>query len=231
MPTFIKNVRRETRSCSRRLACSPWGGESFSSMGSLLRWSSSGFWIRLPWSGGPLRNQPGAHIGNFVVGHGAAGNMVAPVGLADVGTAGDDGGAHGLFIDQRQERSVEDGAGAAAMLRVIAVAAGAGQDIYRLTFVHVAGIGGLVRRQILALNGVVLVPARTHALHDGVDLCIGQRAAGLGAERRHQRALLAVGNHVAQRWVVKERLVLGVGEIGGAPEIAVFAVAAGAILP
>ena len=49
-----------------------------------------------------LRRQPGHNVGDLLIGHGLAGDVVAPVGRVEVRTAGDDDGAQPLVGDQAE---------------------------------------------------------------------------------------------------------------------------------
>ena len=92
-------------------------------------------------------------------------------------------------------------------------------------------MNGLVRRRILPCERIALFPSRADALHNRIDLPVGQRTLRFfGPNARHQRTLLAIGNYVAQRNIVDERLVFGIGKIGCRAVVAVLAMTAGAVL-
>ena len=259
MPTFIRNVRRVTRSSSRRCSCSSGlGGGSFSSIGvpslcvhlrvlvglggpvaggrfglSFARQFRSRLRIRirLPRRRGPLRNQPRAHVGDLVVRHRAARNVVAPVGLADIGPSRNDRRAHRLLIDQREKRPIQDRAGASAVLCVFAVAARAGHRVDRLPFGRIARHAPLCTAAEFCPASALSFFHRARMPCTIASICASvSGASALRTEAGHQRSLFAVGNHIAQRCIVDQRLVLGIGEIGRRAVVAVLAVAPGAIL-
>ena len=70
----------------------------------------------------PLSRKPGDNVGNFLGRHGLAGNIVAPIGCAKVGTANDDESAKFLIGEESEEGAVDDGAGLGAALATWAMA-------------------------------------------------------------------------------------------------------------
>ena len=127
------------------------------------------------------------------------GNVVAPVGLPNIGPARNDGSANRLFVDKRQEGPIQDGAGASGMLRRFAMAASAGYRVHRLPFHCIAGMSCLVGRRSLSCERIALFPSRADALDNRIDLPVRQRTSVLRAEPRHQRVLLAIRDYVPQR--------------------------------
>src|SRR5690242_11515118 len=101
-------------------------------------------------------------------------DVVAPVGLPDVRTAGDDSGANGLLIQQGKQRAVENRPVLAGLLGIFAVAACARRRVDLLAFARIAGVRSLVRRRSIATEGIGLAPACTNLFDQRVDLVVGQ---------------------------------------------------------
>ena len=57
---------------------------------------------------GRCDDKPGDNVGNFLVGHGLAGNIAAPVRRVEVRPAGDDDSAQTLVADQAEIGGIGD---------------------------------------------------------------------------------------------------------------------------
>src|SRR6516225_2889217 len=90
IPSFMKRPRREI--------------EFSSGIRLLLRFCLAGSGIRLARCGDSLGSEPGNDIGDFLIGHGPARNVVAPIGSAAIRTADDHHGAEFLVGEQSEER-------------------------------------------------------------------------------------------------------------------------------
>ncbi len=257
MPTFIRNVRRVTRSCSRRCSCSSGlGGGSFSSIRSLLRSrAGQGFLSAFGSAVASAALRPAFPARALHSGYGCPGvaGLCAISHALTLVISSSVIARPGMWL--RQSGSPISGLPAMIVVRTVCSLISARNDPSRIDpalpgccafspwqRAHAAAYTAcpLLHRpderpcraaESVRRSGFVLFPSRPHALHDRVDLRIGQRPPALHAETGHQRALLAIRNHIAQRCIVDQRLVFGIGEIRGRSIVPILAVAARAVLP
>src|SRR5664279_2318040 len=103
--------------------------------------------IRYGWRLAPLRHQPGHYIGNFLIAHGAPGNIAPPIRGVEVGTAGDDQGAQSLVADQAEISAIGDRARLGSALVAVTVAGSAERVVERLARLRITRRFGRVRRR------------------------------------------------------------------------------------
>jgi hypothetical protein len=158
-----------------------------------------------------------------------AGNIFAPVGSAEIGSANDDKRAEFLIGEERKECAVNDGAGFRSALALGTVAGRAEGGVNGCAARGVAGLDGGIRRRSDAGESVGFCVAFAKAADDDVNLSIGEHAAsGLG-EGGHGGASDAVGHNFAESVVVHDSEINGITEGECGPAFGFRAVTAGTI--
>ena len=99
-----------------------------------------------------------------------------------------------------------------------------------LSAMRIAGLRLRVGRRRRSGKRIGPRPLLAHACDERVHLRVGQHAALRLRKGRHLGAGHAAGDPLAQRGVVNERLILGIGEIDGRAVLPVGSVACGAVL-
>src|SRR5262249_5622604 len=172
----------------------------------------------------PLSRKPGDNVGNFLGRHGLAGNIVAPIGCARVGTPNDDESARFLIGGRSEEGAVADGAGFGAAFATWAMAGRAEGGVDGSAARGVTVFGGGVRRKRDACESVGLGVTFADPVDDDVDLIVGEHATSAFGKGGHGGASDAVSDDFAESGIVddgeidriterKSRAVFGFGTV------------------
>src|SRR5258708_871572 len=154
--------------------------------------------IRLSRVRSPPRGEPGNYVGDFLVRHGLAGHVSAPVWRSQFGTTGDDNGAQPLIADEREKGIIRDGAALWSSVAARAVARFAIRFVGKFASQSVArGLRRIGRRTGCVENSAP-APARSDFARDHINLLLRQHSPGALPEVRHPRSPPSFHAHFPQ---------------------------------
>src|SRR5258708_30794130 len=142
--------------------------------------------IRLSGVRSPARGEQGNYVGDFLVRHGLAGNVSAPVWRSQFGTTGDDNGAQPLIADQREKRIIRDGAAPWTSVAAWSVAGFAIRFGGKFASQSVARGLRRIARPTACVENSAPAPARSDFARDHINLLLRQHSAGALREGRHR---------------------------------------------
>src|SRR5580704_1757013 len=171
--------------------------------------------VRLAWSLSALRGEPGDDIGDFLIRHRLAGHISPPVRRSQFRAPGDDNGAQSLIADQRKKGIIGDGASPRGSVAARAVTGFAVGLVCEFSARDDACRFRSVARWIRRTENSGTAPTRSDFASDHVNLLARQHAATALCEGRHRSAAYAAGNDLANRNIVRDSQINGIGTGNG----------------
>jgi len=147
-----------------------------------------------------------------------------PIGLPDIGSAGDDHGSQCLIAHQGEVVRARN-----PLFRIV-MARSTRADKHLFAMVSISDCRLQIHRNAIKLRRGWWSPVLAHASHQDIDLFVSQRAASRDRKRRHLGLRHSIADPLSERAVGNPDLVNGIRQFEGSTVLSVRSMASCAVL-